>query len=217
MNVETANAVPLPAILRILGREPVRSRGDDLWYLSPLRAERTASFHVCARRNVWYDFGEGRGGDAVALVRLHLERSGAASTCADALRWLRNMAGGQAPVPFPPAPEDKGPPALELVSARPLADAALVAYLKGRGIPEGIARRYLRQARVRSRATGKEFLAAAMANEEGGFELRNKFFKGSVKAKGVSFVRGAVPKPPTVHVFEGMIDFLSAVTARLGL
>src|SRR5690606_4567282 len=67
-----------------------------------------------------------------------------------------------------------------------------------------------------ARASGKEFLAAAMANEEGGFELRNPFFKGSVKAKAVSFVRGAVPKPPAVHVFEGMLDFLSAVTARGG-
>lgn len=216
MNVEKANAIPLPVILRILSREPVKSKGDELWFLSPLRTERTASFHVCARRNVWYDFGEGTGGDVVALIRLHLERSGAASTCTDALRWLRNMAGGQHPLPFPPTPHIQEKPALELISASPLTDAALVAYLKGRGITEGLACKYLKQARVRSRASGKEFLAAAMANEDGGFELRNKFFKGTVKTKAVSFVRGAVPKPPTVHIFEGMIDFLSAVTARAG-
>lgn len=52
-------------VLKMLGHEPTaRKKNDtDYWYLSPLRNERTASFHVNRVTNEWYDFGLAAGGN----------------------------------------------------------------------------------------------------------------------------------------------------------
>lgn len=56
MNIRTAKSIPLAAYLSGLGFQPVKRRGTDLWYLSPLRKETRASFKVNTRLNTWYDF-----------------------------------------------------------------------------------------------------------------------------------------------------------------
>ena len=39
------------------GHQPTSVKGNNWWYLSPLRNELTASFKVDVNKNVWYDFG----------------------------------------------------------------------------------------------------------------------------------------------------------------
>src|SRR3546814_189253 len=60
-----AREIDLVTYLSGLGHEPVKTRGDNWWYLSPLRDEATASFKVNRRINRWYDFGMGKGGNLV--------------------------------------------------------------------------------------------------------------------------------------------------------
>ena len=78
-------------ILRKIGLQPAKPGRKDYWYYSSFRTEKTPSFHVNLSRNVWYDFGEGRGGDSIAFVCAHLKSTGACHTTVDALRWMRNM------------------------------------------------------------------------------------------------------------------------------
>ena len=61
MNIEMARAIPMPEILRKIGLQPAKPGRKDYWYYSPFRTEKTPSFDVNLSRNVWYDFGEGRG------------------------------------------------------------------------------------------------------------------------------------------------------------
>lgn len=68
MNIRTAKSIPLAAYLSGLGFEPVKRRGADLWYLSPLRKETRASFKVNTHLNTWFDFGIGRGGNILSLA-----------------------------------------------------------------------------------------------------------------------------------------------------
>lgn len=68
MDARTAKTVPLYDILDRYGYSPKRKTGDDLWYLSPFRDEKEASFVVNTRKNVWYDHGEGTGGNVIDLV-----------------------------------------------------------------------------------------------------------------------------------------------------
>ena len=60
--------IPIEEFLSRLGHEPVRRHGDECWYLSPCREERTPSFHVNTRKGVWHDFGTGHGGDIFTLA-----------------------------------------------------------------------------------------------------------------------------------------------------
>src|SRR4051812_757381 len=54
------------------GHSPNRIRGNDYWYLSPLRTEKAASFKVNRKLNVWYDHGLGEGGNLIDFgIRYH--------------------------------------------------------------------------------------------------------------------------------------------------
>lgn len=211
MNIEQAKALPLTTILEAMRAPLSRQTAHEAWYLSPLRQERTASLHVHLGKNVWYDFGEGTGGDGVALVCAYLKASGEGATVVDALRWLGNMTGklpAVAPKGFSRHFEpDKG---WLLKSAKPVEHLALIRYLELRGIPLPLAQRHLKQVYAKNLQTGRGIFALGLRNEEGGYELRNPFFKGSIAPKTISFIRGPAPKPASLHVFEGFMDFLSA-------
>lgn len=54
--------------LSSLGFSPSKITGDNYFYLSLLREEKTASFKVNRTKNVWYDHGAGKGGNLVDFV-----------------------------------------------------------------------------------------------------------------------------------------------------
>ena len=96
----------------------------------------------------------------------------------------------------------------------PLAHPALLAYLKERGIPAHIAVAVCREAHYS--VNGKSYFAVAFGNVNGGWELRNKYFKGCAGHKDISCVPWARDGPSTeCAVFEGFIDYLSALTLGL--
>lgn len=212
MTAEQANAIDLSAILEKLGFHPAAAKGYDLWYYSPLRTEKTPSFHVHAVKNVWYDHGESRGGTVIDFVCAWLQKHNEDCTVADALRWLRIMMKHTVSPVLSLKPDFTcDSPALELRKVTGVQDAALINYLYTRGVPIVYARKYLKEVHVRNRETGNTFYALGLCNENGGYELRNKFFKGTLAPKGISFIRGAKPSSNEVHVFEGLMDFLSAL------
>src|SRR5438445_10750870 len=60
-----ARQIDLVAYLAHLSYHPQKIHGVDHWYLSPFREEKTASFKVNKRLNLWFDHAEGRGGDLI--------------------------------------------------------------------------------------------------------------------------------------------------------
>jgi len=60
-----ANGLDLIRYLESLGFLPQKIRGEDYWFLSPLRDEKTPSFKVARKTNLWYDHGFGNGGDLI--------------------------------------------------------------------------------------------------------------------------------------------------------
>lgn len=217
MNIENANTIPMAVILDKLGLQPAKQKGHDLWYLSPLRLEKTASFHVHSQNNVWYDFGEGAGGDVIAFVSAYLKASDLQHSAADALRWLRSMVQGiQVIKPVYDTDYTEEDRKTVLSSAKPLEHVALLNYLNGRGIPQSVAKTYLKEIRVFHKGTGKQFFAAGIENEDGGYDYRNMYFKGCVGKKSTTFIRGKIHKPDSIHIFEGFMDFLSVITQRDG-
>ncbi len=212
MNIEQANAITLPEILQKIGSLPVRQKGADIWYCSPLRDERTASFHVNINKNKWFDFGIAKGGDTVAFVRAYLQSHNEDSTTADALRWIDNMTFSQVSKPVIPKP--KSPESchtLVLTKVLELQHRGLINFIQSRGIPMEVARKYLKELIVNNANSGRKFHAIGLQTESDGYELRNKVFKGSIGAKSISFIRVIRIPAIELHVFEGMMDFLSAV------
>lgn len=212
MNTTQANAISLSGLLSKLGHMPQRERGRDLFYLSPLREEETPSFHVNAADNIWYDFGEGSGGDVVDFACAWLESRNLGNSVPEALHFLRDLKT------FAPAQQafnaraKAEAPALQVVDVRCLRHPGLLRYLsEERMIPLDLARKHVAEVEVLNRNTGKTFHAVGMKNADGGYELRNKLFKGCVGRKDVSVIRGAKFPVHEAHVFEGFMDLLSAL------
>ena len=66
--IDAMRQIALADFLARLGHEPVRRSGNELWYRAPYRNERTPSFRVNVAKQLWYDFGTGKGGDIFTLV-----------------------------------------------------------------------------------------------------------------------------------------------------
>ena len=96
-------------------------------------------------------------------------------------------------------------PALTIVENVPLTSCSLLMYLKERGIPLDIAKQHARELYYRHR--DKDYSAIGIPNDSDGFEVRNRYFKGTIGNKDVSTIPGPTHR---VFVFEGMFDFLSA-------
>ena len=63
MNISQAKLINLVDFLEQEGHKAVKQRGNIYWYNSPIRSESAPSFKVDSRRNEWYDYGLGKGGD----------------------------------------------------------------------------------------------------------------------------------------------------------
>ena len=56
MNIQEVKNIRIADYLQSLGYTPVKQQGSSLWYKSPLREEKDASFKVNTGLNKWYDF-----------------------------------------------------------------------------------------------------------------------------------------------------------------
>lgn len=211
MKIEEAKAIPLSEILTKLDCKPSNCKGYDVWYHSPFRIEKTPSFHIHLARNVWYDFGEAEGGDVIDFACHYLKTCGKSHTVSDGLRWLTYMEPHTIPaIEILPA-EITTEKNLSINSVSPLQHRGLINYLQSRGIPLSLAKLYLKEAIVSNQISGSLFYALCWSNDDGGYELRNAFLKSCIGSKRITVLRGTKYPPSEVHVFEGMMDFLSAL------
>lgn len=206
--IKEIKSIPLAAFLSRLGHEPAARKGTRLWYKSPLRQEQTPSFKIDTALNCWYDFGLGRGGN---IIDLAAELYQSTDLC-----YLMRCIGNSYPVPSVQTvassyPQRLSAPSMERIKVVPLQHRALVAYLQERGIPAQIAKANCKEAHYS--VNGKSYFAVAFENVSGGWELRNRYFKGCRGRKDISYLPWARDGPSAeCAVFEGFIDYLSALT-----
>jgi hypothetical protein len=102
--------------------------------------------------------------------------------------------------------------AIEIKHLQQLQNRALIQYVESRGIPATLAALYCEKAyySITKPETGeiKRYFALAFRNDQSGFELRNKYFKGGTSPKTITTIPGNMNR---VNVFEGWMDFLSGL------
>ncbi|WP_191967845.1 CHC2 zinc finger domain-containing protein [Rhizosphaericola mali] len=196
-----------------LGFQYSKQNHHDYWFKSPLHEEHTASFKVDRKRQIWYDHGTGQGGDLIDFIK-------AFHRCnfKESLIKLQEFQGLN-----PSTLEVKNKQNIELgnfenadrhihiISERSIQKYYLIQYIQSRSISISLAEKYLKE--VDYSLNGRYYTALGFANNGGGYELRNKYFKGS-----------SMPKAPTIlslsesendfsqqslAVFEGFFSMLS--------
>ncbi|ERJ66462.1 toprim domain-containing protein [Porphyromonas gingivalis] len=202
MDARQMREIPIADFLNAMGIQPTKQKGNTLWYSAPYRTERTPSFKVDTAKNVWFDFGTGKGGDIFDLAG---EFIGSGDFLLRAAFIARN---GAYPLPIIEHPQrnEEKEPVFNDIWVRPLQDTRLLGYLEERGINAHVAIPNCEE--VRYRVRGKRYYAIGFRNDAGGLELRNRIFKGCIPPKDISLKRNG---SDVCAVFEGFMDCLSAM------
>lgn len=201
MNIQEAKKIRLVDFLGGLGHHPVIQRGNSVWYKSPFRTEKEASFKIDLRKELWYDFGLGKGGDIITLAK-EIYRT---DDISHVLRCIEDKRAVLKPVTIS-CPVEEAAPAFQELKIRPLANRILLAYLKERCIDVETAGKICREASFKR--NGKNYFAIAFPNISGGYEVRNRFFKACISPKDITCITNG-QETGRCYVFEGFMDFLS--------
>lgn len=210
MNCFTANQLNLIEVLRNHNLRPIREYKNEAWYLSFSREEKTASLRVDKKKNTWHDFGDGSGRTVVDLI-VKLKNY----TVKEALVYLsKNTFSFHQQNTLHREIDRKE----HIVSVKPIRHLALKNYLASRKIDIELAKKYCTEIHYYIYDSGvseknmlvknkkKPFFAIGFKNDLGGYETRNKFFKGCLRSKAITtFENGS----DTLNLFEGFLDFLS--------
>ena len=205
---------PIVEYLERKGVKPVRRTAAYALYCSPHREETHPSFKVDTEKNLWIDYGEGRGG---SIIDLCMRMEGC--TLSEAIRLL----GQNAPVngtysflnDFVP---NNSQPVMAVNGARRLIEISdtlpshFQEYLtKVRCINLEKAMPFLKC--ISYEVRGRHYQAIGFANLSGGYELRDdKTFKGTIAPKDITPIFTDRAEP--VCIFEGFMDFLSFLSMK---
>ena len=205
---------PIVEYLERKGIKPVRKTPTYVMYRSPLREETHPSFKVDTEKNLWIDYGEGRGG---SIIDLCMRMEGC--TLSEAIRRLGQNAPDNGTYNFlndfvPNNPQ----PAMVVNGARRLIEISdtlpphLQDYLtKERCIDLEKAMPFLKC--ISYEVRGRHYQAIGFANLSGGYELRDdKTFKGTIAPKDITPIFTDRAEP--VCIFEGFMDFLSFLSMK---
>lgn len=207
MSIDQFLKISIVEFLASLGIKPISKRGNKYWYLSPFRKESKPSFKVNVNQNLWYDFGEGKGGGIVSLAK-RLYRTDDTFT---AMRCVETHCPMLCVIQCNPVRTVvKDEPAWKDVRVFPLSTQSLREYYLRRGILPWIAEKYCKEVSYTLRE--KRYFSMAFPNNSGGYELRNAYFKGCMGKKDITVISGenvANMGTKSCHVFEGFFDFLS--------
>ena len=226
MNLDQAKALSINDFLQQQGHQPVKITAKEYRYISPLRSEKTPSFHVTLDGRAWKDFGDGRGGNIIDLAfrlatSLPLPPRLDGEQLKTALAFIQTVTGAtfdERPLVRQSLPASKDP-AYTILEHNPfqvygrgsfLTKASL--YLGTRGINAERFAPYLEDV-VYGGEDGKKHYGFGMPNISGGYELRRHgdWMKTAVGHKDVTIFKAAKEAAPW-HTFYSLIDFGTFLT-----
>ncbi|MDT0644533.1 toprim domain-containing protein [Zunongwangia sp. F363] len=195
----SARNICIVKTLAKLGHYPTKTTEKEAWFLSPLRSETQASFSVSLIKNLWFDYGMGKGGniiDLIMVIKIYSFR--------EAINYLSDNGSDFFFCPPLISESTKRSGKIEIIKTGAITHPALLRYLKERCISVPVAKKYCRE--IWYKLDGKKYFAIGLQNNSGGWELRNKYFKSSSSPKSYTQLYNCKDR---LLITEGMFDLLS--------
>jgi len=207
MNCENAKKIKLTSILAKIGASEIRTLNNEVWYLSPFRKETTASLKVDIQKNIFYDFGEGFGGNVLDFIMKYYN-----CDLSNALKIISQDFGSfsfnqQAPKANSSVEDSNSIKSYEIKNVQSLSNPLLIEYLKSRKLDLEICNKYLCE--VNYQLNGKKYFGVGFKNDENGFEIRNKYVKLCLGKKWFSHIKN---DSDSIVILESWSDFISMLT-----
>ena len=205
MNIQEVKNIRIADYLQSLGYSPIKQQGNSLWYKSPFREETEASFKVNTDRNLWFDYGLGKGGNIIALAE--------ELYATDYVPYLLNKIAERVPHIRPVSfsfRQQSFEPSFQQLEVGELTHPALLRYLQERGINTGLARLECKE--LHFIHNDKPYFAIGFPNVADGYEVRNPFFKACIAPKEITHIQKGDGRNDVCYLFEGFMDYLSVLT-----
>ena len=205
MNCETAKNIKLSSILDQIGACKIRTLNNEIWYLSPFRKEQTASFKIDIRKNVFYDFGEGFGGNVLDFI-MRYYRCDLQNTLNILQENFSSFSFQQQPIAVL-TKEINSKKNYEITNVQNLSNPVLLDYLKGRKLNLELCKKYLCE--VHYQINGHNYFGIGFKNDENGFEIRNKYVKLCLGKKWFTHLKN---DSESAVVLESWSEFIALLT-----
>jgi len=215
--LEIRDQVSIMDFLNRLGFHPQSKSANELIFLSPLRdSDTTPSFSVNNKLDVWFDHGMGKGGNIIDFALLYWK----GLSFPEVIQKIQDTCNLVIPENIPTKCNSNRKrlksaikiPNYKIETIKPYGGNEIInSYLNSRGVLKAAAYHisevyYYVEDEKKLR---KHFFAAGWQNELGGWEVRNKYFKGCLGKKAITFIKC---DPKHLAVFEGFFNFLSWLT-----
>lgn len=201
MTLEDIKKISIKEYLGQIGISPAKENVRYGMYHSPFQEDKDASMKVDYIQNLWIDYGTGEGGSIIDLVS-RIEKC----SIGEAIKKLNDKSFSFHGNNFIPAQQES---VIVITNIQPLTHPALLDYLTERSINIDIAKQHCSE--VHYFIANKPYFAIGFRNNAGGWELRNRYFKGSNSPKNITTINN---NSNSVMVFEGFIDFLSYLSLK---
>lgn len=204
MNCTQAKQINLYSYMKKIGFNPMKTKGSQAWFLSPFRSEKTPSFKVDTKLNVWYDFGEGSGGNIIDFVLKYHQ--------CDINKALQIL--GSDYFSFQQQYKSiKNEPTYTILSVDRLKNNNLLSYIKSRKLNWEFAQQFCVEIHY-TFDNINTYYGIGFKNNSNGYEIRNKYFKGCLGKKEITTINRNYQ---VVSLFESWTDFLSYLTLKKGI
>lgn len=205
LSTKEIKEIPIVETLKRIGFHPHKLRGNEAWYLSPFREEDKPSFKVDINKNVFYDFGYGKGGNAIDLIMMLKSLS-----FIETLKFYNGNYSTETvqKIRKTRIQENQENTSYKIVYNSSKISPSLVNYIESRNLDFDLCNKYLNQIKYQT-GLNKEYYGIAFKNDSDGYEFRNKYQKNSLGTKDVTTFNN---NSDTYKMFEGFSDFLSFVT-----
>lgn len=198
MNCQKVKNMDALSVAKKLGMKQDRQTNNEVWFF--YENEKTASLKIDLSLNKWYNFSIGKGGNTLDLV-IHILNC----SVSDALDFINSESNLFSSHQQPKISTNKNEMKSYSINAvKKLENHALLHYLSSRGISNGIAKNNCLE--IYYSIQSKNYFSIAFQNDSKGYEHRNKYIKGSLGKKDITWIKN---NSNNISVFEGFIDYLS--------
>ncbi len=208
----------LRMILKAMQMTPFGVKSNQIIYKSPFNPmERTPSFFVFQNSNTgeftnFKDYSSGKGGDYYKFLMeyFHIDFKSAKEKLRELIGENYQEPKRPTPIKAPLSSFNQPKKSYEIKKVQPLQNKALIEYLReDRKISYETSKSYLED--IYYQIENKNYFGLAFKNNSGGYEVRNKYFKGSFEKKDITLFKNG---SNTVKIFEGFMDFLSYIEIK---
>lgn len=201
MTCNEAKKISVVSILDKIGAKKIKQNNREVWYISPFRNETTASFKIDLAKNIWFDHGEGNGGNVLDFMMRYYE-----CDLKKALQILDNDSFSfHQPIFTDEAIEKENNYKIKAIKS--LMNTQLINYIQSRCISLKMAKKYCVE--LHYSLNDKIYYGIGFKNDSDGYEIRNKYIKMCLGTKVPSYFNN---NSNQIVLFESWSDFLSFLT-----